>query len=60
MSRKYLIKLETKMWTTLFGPIEYPAELLEKIEKYNSMQDKDRKKIIFGRDYWNVGLEPIF
>ena len=51
MSRKYLNRLETKMYTALFGPIEYPAELLEKIEKYNSMQDKDRKKILLGRDY---------
>jgi hypothetical protein len=35
----------------LYGPIEYPAGLLEKIERYNSMQDKDRKKILLGRDY---------
>jgi hypothetical protein len=51
MPPRYLYKLECKLYELIYGPIEYPASLLEKIEKYNAIQSKDKKKILLGRDY---------
>lgn len=51
MPSYYLHKLQFKVWISLYGKIDYPKQLLEKIETYNKTQKKDRKKIIFGRDY---------
>ncbi|KQS46099.1 hypothetical protein ASG38_13075 [Flavobacterium sp. Leaf359] len=47
----YLLKLQEKIWIALYGKIQYPEQLLKKIDDYNIKETKDRKKIIFGRDY---------
>ena len=47
----YYTKLRIRLYEIINGPIELPKELEDKIEKYNSLQDKDRKKIYKGKDY---------
>lgn len=46
-----ITKLQTEVYETLNGSIELPKDLLEKIEKFNSGETKDRKKILKGIDY---------
>jgi hypothetical protein len=47
----YLHKIQREIYEKLYGTIEYPAELLKKIEAYNSTQNKHKKKLIQGRDF---------
>lgn len=51
ISKNYLYKLQLEIYTSLFGPMQLPAELQLKIDKFNEAQTKERKKIINGRDY---------
>lgn len=47
----YLFKIQNSIYTTLFGPLQYPIELVKEIEEFNSNQKKDKTKIIYGKDY---------
>jgi len=49
--RSYYSRLRMRLYEQLKGPLELPKQLVAKIEAYNSKQSKDRKKIIYGRDY---------
>ncbi len=51
IKRSYLNKLQHGIYVALFGPIKLPEDLQAKIEKYNEIQTKEKKKIIQGRDY---------
>ena len=51
ISDRYSFKIQSEIYEQVYGPIQYPAELLQKIEAYNSMQSKDKKKLIQGRDF---------
>lgn len=51
ISNDYLYKIQRGIYIALFGPIKLPDDLQSKIDKYNEVQTKERKKIILGRDY---------
>ncbi|MFN3968487.1 hypothetical protein [Flavobacterium sp.] len=51
ISQSYQYKLQYLIYTIAIGPIELPKELLEKIERYNQGQTKDRKRILKNTDY---------
>lgn len=48
---KYYTSLQTRLYELLNGPIELTEELQKKVDKYNSMQTKNRKKILKGKNY---------
>lgn len=47
----YSLKIQKQIYEQLYGPIQYPSELIQKIEAYNATQAKDKKKLLKGRDY---------
>jgi len=47
----YILKLQLNIHKILFGEIQYPEELLERVELYNDAQKKDKSKILKGKDY---------
>jgi hypothetical protein len=51
MSKDYTYKIQYEIYVAIFGPVKLPEELKAKIDKYNEIQTKERKKIIQGRDY---------
>ncbi|WP_162128565.1 hypothetical protein [Flavobacterium phycosphaerae] len=51
MSKKYTFKLQYEIYVALFGQIKLPDDLQAKIDKFNELQTKDRKRILQGRDY---------
>jgi len=51
VSDSYMTKLKLKLYTLLNGPLELSKELQIKVDNFNSKQDKDRKKIVKGKDY---------
>lgn len=48
---KYYLRLQTRLYELLNGPIELTVGLQKKIDDFNSMQNKDRKKILKGKHY---------
>ena len=51
ISDSYYTKLQKEVYELLNGKLELPKDLLDKIEKFNSKETKDRKKILKGIDY---------
>ncbi len=51
ISDSYYTKLQKGVYELLNGKLELPKDLLDKIEKFNSKETKDRKKILKGIDY---------
>ncbi|GEM_PF-2813954 len=49
--RSYYIRIKTRLYELLNGPIELPEKLQSKIDTYNAKQNKERKKITRGSDY---------
>ena len=49
--RAYYLRLRTRLYEILNGPIQFSDELAAKLESYNSKQSKERKKILKGKDY---------
>ena len=47
----YYTKLQKEVFELLNGNLELTKELLDKIEKFNSTETKDKKKILKGIDY---------
>ncbi len=47
----YYVKLRIRLYELLIGPIELPEELIKKIDDYNALQTKERKKIVKGENY---------
>lgn len=47
----YYIKLQKEVYEIINGKIELPKDLLDKIDKFNSTEIKDKKKILKGIDY---------
>lgn len=47
----YSHKIQREIYEKLYGPIQFPSELIQKIESYNSTQSKDKKKLLQGRDF---------
>ncbi|MBU3821256.1 hypothetical protein KO566_04220 [Flavobacteriaceae bacterium XHP0103] len=47
----YYLRLQKRLYELLNGPIELSDELKDKIERFNSSQSKNRKKILKGSDY---------
>ena len=48
---QYYTKLQTRLYELLNGPIQLTADLQKKIDDFNTLQSKDRLKIIKGKDY---------
>ena len=51
VSEKYFTKLQLRLYELLNGTLELSKELQAKVDNFNSLQDKDRKKIVKGKDY---------
>ena len=51
MTPGYLLRLQRKLWTNLFGEVTFPENLETKVEEWNLSQKKDKHKILRGRDY---------
>ncbi|GAA0739146.1 hypothetical protein [Gaetbulibacter jejuensis] len=49
--KRYYFRLQKRLYVLLNGSIELPLELRDKIDKYNSEQSNERKKVLKGRDY---------
>lgn len=49
--RAYYLRLRTRLYEILNGPLQFSDELASKLESYNSKQTKERKKILKGKDY---------
>lgn len=47
----YITRLQLRLYELLNGTLELSTELQNKIDNYNSLQKKDKKKIIKGKDY---------
>ncbi|WP_262886102.1 hypothetical protein [Flavobacterium phycosphaerae] len=43
--------MQYEIYVALFGQIKLPDDLQAKIDKFNELQTKDRKRILQGRDY---------
>lgn len=48
---KYYSRLQFRLWYLLKGPLVLPNELQKKIDDFNNIQTKERKKIVKGKDY---------
>ena len=48
---QYIFKLQYNIHKILFGELIYPQELIERVEKFNATQKKERNKILKGIDY---------
>lgn len=48
---EYYTKLQKRLYEMLMGPIVLTPELQKKVDDFNNTQDKDRKKIVKGKDY---------
>ncbi len=51
MSYKYNIKIHKALYELIYGKLIFSEELINKIDRYNSTQTKDKNKILAGRDY---------
>jgi hypothetical protein len=49
---EYYTKLQKQVYELINGALELPKDLMEKIEKFNAGETKDKKKILKGTDYW--------
>jgi len=47
----YITRLQLRLYELLKGELKLPDELQDKIDKFNSLQKKDKKKVLKGRDY---------
>jgi hypothetical protein len=50
-SDAYMTKLQLRLYELLNGTLKLSKELQDKVDKFNSLQTKDRKKIVKGKDY---------
>lgn len=48
---EYSYKIQLNIYNTIFGTLTYPEPLMDKINKYNASQKKEKFKLVYGVDY---------